>query len=113
MIKNLGFKKLSRTGAHSRAMLRNMAVSLFLHEKVKTTVIRAKALEQVAERILSQAVRGELRKVRRSVHDKQVYQKLVEVLVPRYQDRKGGYTRLVRMGNRRGDNAEIGVISLV
>ncbi|MFC1678884.1 50S ribosomal protein L17 [Elusimicrobiota bacterium] len=113
MIKHLGARKLGRTTAHRRALLRNMAVSLFLHERVKTTVTKAKELRSFAEKIITKAKHGKHREVRRDIHDRVAYKKLFEVLAQRYQDRPGGYTQILRLDNRVGDNAPQGLIRLV
>lgn len=113
MIKTLGGRKLGRTSAHRRALLRNMAVSLFKHERIKTTIAKAKELRPFAEKLISQAKRGNYRKVRQSVHDKTVFKKLFDVLAPRYEDRPGGYTQILRLGTRAGDNSQQGLIRLV
>lgn len=113
MIKNLGGRKLGVTGAHRRAILRNMATSLFLHEKVETTIAKAKELKPYAERIITHAVRGRHYLVRRHIQDKIVYRKLFDILAPRYAKRAGGYTRVLRMARRAGDGAQRGLIALV
>ena len=113
MIKTLGGRKLGRTSSHRRAMLRNMAVSLFLHEKIETSVAKAKELRPFAEKIITRAKHGQHREVRRDIHNRTAFEKLFDVLVDRYAGRKGGYTRLLRLGRRPGDNAEKGLIRLV
>ncbi len=113
MIKQMGGRKLGVTSAHRRALLRNMAASLFLHEKVVTTLAKAKELRPFAERIITSAKRGRHTLVRRHIHDKGVCRKLFEVLAPRYAQRPGGYTRIVRLSQRPGDNADRGLIALV
>ena len=113
MIKNLGQKKLGRTTSHRRAMLRNMASSLILHERVKTSVVKAKELKSYAERIITLAKRGNHREVRRHVQDRTAYKKLFDVLAERYKDRRGGYTQILRIGRRSGDNSSQGLIRLV
>jgi ribosomal protein L17 len=90
-----------------------MAASLFLHEKVETTIAKAKELRPFAERLITHAVQGRHFMVRRHVHDKTVYRKLFDVLAPRYAKRPGGYTRILRLAPRVGDNASRGQISLV
>ena len=113
MIKTLGGRKLGVTSTHRRAMLRNMATSLFLHERVETTIARAKELRPFAERLITHAVRGKHFMVRRYIQDKVVYRKLFEVLAPRYAKRPGGYTRIMRLTPRAGDHASRGLIALV
>ena len=113
MIKHLGGRKLGRTSSHRRALLSNLATSLFLHERIVTTIEKAKELRPYAERIITQAKHGQQGLVRRRIHDRKVVKKLFEVLAPRYQDRPGGYTQVVRVGRRQGDNAEQGLIRLI
>ena len=113
MIKTLGGRKLGVTSAHRRAMLRNMATSLFLHEKIETTIAKAKELRPFAERLITHAARGRHVLVRREIQSKVVYKKLFDVLGPRYAQRAGGYTRINRLAPRIGDNAPRGLISLV
>ncbi|PIU20745.1 MAG: 50S ribosomal protein L17 [Elusimicrobia bacterium CG08_land_8_20_14_0_20_59_10] len=113
MIKNLGTRKLSRTGSHRRAMFSNMAASLLLHEKVETTLPKAKELVRVAERVITDAKNGRYVEVRRVIKDKAVYHKIFEVLAPRYKERPGGCTRILKLGMRRGDAAETALVKLV
>ena len=112
MIKHLGGRKLGRTGSHRRALLSNMATSLFLHERIVTSITKAKELRPYAERLITEAKREQYVAVRRRIHDKKVYKKLFEVLAPRYQSRPGGYTQIFRVGRRAGDNAEQGLVRL-
>ncbi|HYD05141.1 MAG TPA: 50S ribosomal protein L17, partial [Reyranella sp.] len=101
--KALGRRQLGITGSHRRALLKNMATSLFKHERIETTIAKAKELRPYAEKLISQAKRGEHYMVRRQIQDKQVYEKLFTVLAPRYQQRPGGYTRILRLEPRLGD----------
>src|SRR6478672_8157809 len=103
MVKQMGGRKLGVTSSHRRAMLRNMATSLFLHEKVETTIAKAKELRPFAEKVITQAKLGKHYMVRRTISDKVVYKKLFDVLARRYAERPGGYTRIVRLGARPGD----------
>ena len=113
MIKNFGGRKLSKKGPHRRAMLGNMAMSLFLYERIQTTVPKAKELRKVAERLITYAKKDNHREVRRIVKQKTVYNKLFDVIAPRYKERPGGYTQIIRIGKRRGDNTETCLIRLV
>ena len=113
MIKTNGGRKLGVTTSHRRALLRNMATSLFLHEKVETTIAKAKELRPFAEKIITDAKNGKHYMVRRVIADKAVYKKLFETLAPRYKARPGGYTRILHLAPRAGDNAKRGLISLV
>lgn len=113
MVKQLGGRKLGMTSSHRRAMLRNMATSLFLHEKVETTITKAKELRPFAEKLITSAKKGKHYIVRRYIQDKMVYKKLFDVLAPRYASRPGGYCRIVRLVPRLGDASKRGQISLI
>ncbi len=109
-------RKLSRTASHRRATLRNMATSLFRHERIETTTARAKELRPYAERLITLARRGDLHSRRlagRKIQDRQVLGKLFDDIAPRYSERPGGYTRILKLGNRKGDAAEMSLIELV
>ena len=108
--------KLGRTTAHRRAMLRNMVTSLIREERVVTTIPKAKECRRVAERIITFARRGDLharRQAGRVVQDNTVLKKLFEEIGPRFADRHGGYTRLLKTGFRAGDNAEMSLLELL
>jgi large subunit ribosomal protein L17 len=116
MIKNYNKRKLSRTSSHKRALLRNMATSLLLHEKIKTTLAKAKELSSYSERLITLARPLDLnarKAVAREINDEQVRKKIFDVLVPRYKDRHGGYTQVFHTGTRRGDAAEMAIIRLI
>jgi len=113
MIKNLGHRKLSKTGSHRKAMLTNMAVSLLMHEHVSTTLAKAKEVRRVVERVITDARKGRHMEVRKVVRSKTAFKKLMEVLAPRYADRNGGYTRILHVGRRKGDDADMGLVKLV
>jgi len=109
-------RKLKRDTAHRKAMLRNMVTSLLENEKIETTEAKAKELRGVAERIITLGKRGSLharRQVLEVVRDKSVVKKVFDELGPRYKDRPGGYTRVIKLGSRLGDNAPMGIIELV
>ena len=108
--------KLGRTAPHRKAMLSNMMTSLFINERVTTTQTRAKELKRTAERMLTCAKKGDLharRQVLRIIADKQVVAKLFDELGPRYKSRNGGYTRVIKLGPRRGDGAFMSIVELV
>jgi len=108
--------RLGGSSSAQKAMLGNLAQSLFQSEKVTTTVTRAKAVRPLAERLITKARRGDLharRQILRVIGDTEVVTKLFDEIAPRYADRPGGYTRIVRIGPRQGDNAEMAVIELV
>ena len=109
-------RKLQRTASHRRAMLRNLATSLFRHERIETTTAKAKELRPYAERLITLARRGDLharRLVARKIQDREVLGKLFDEISTRYAERPGGYTRILKLGNRKGDAAEISLIELV
>lgn len=109
-------RHLSRTAAHRKMMLRNMASSLFLHERIETTVAKAKELRHYAEPLITKAKRGDLharRQVARKIHDKEALAKLFDEIGPRFAERPGGYTRVVKLGHRAGDAADLAIIELV
>ena len=108
--------KLGRTASHRKAMLSNMMTSLFENERITTTQIRAKELRRTAEKVITCAKKGDLharRQVLRVIADKQIVSKLFDELGPRYKSRNGGYTRVVKLGPRRGDGAFMSIIELV
>ena len=110
------FRKLSRTREHRRAVLRNLVTSLFLHERIETTVAKAKEARRVGERMITFAKRGDLsarRHVASYVHGNDVVKKLFETVAPWYAERNGGYTRIVRVGRRLGDAGETALLELV
>lgn len=109
-------RQLSRTADHRRAMLRNMATSLFRHERVVTTQTKAKELRPFAEKLITWARRGDLharRQVERVIKDRKVAGRLFGEIGPRFAGRPGGYTRIVKLGHRLGDGAEIARIELL
>jgi large subunit ribosomal protein L17 len=109
-------RQLSRTASHREAMLRNMATSLFRHERIETTTAKAKELRPFAERLITLAKRGDLharRLAARKVADREVLIKLFDSIGPRFAERPGGYTRVLKIGHRQGDGAEMAMIELV
>ena len=121
----VGQRKLGRVTEHRIAMLRNQAHALLLHERLETTVPKAKELRPFVERIITLAKRGlaggdangrslhARRLVLRDIQDRDVVSKLFDTIAPRFEARPGGYTRILRVGYRRGDSAEIAQIELV
>ncbi|WP_350349177.1 50S ribosomal protein L17 [Agromyces sp. G08B096] len=102
--------------AHERLMLANLAAALFTHKRITTTETKAKRLRPVAERLVTFAKRGDLharRRVLSVIGDKSVVHELFAVIAPQVADREGGYTRITKIGNRKGDNAPMAVIELV
>jgi len=109
-------RKLGRTSAHRRAMLRNMVTSLLEHERIETTDAKAKELRRVAERMITLGKRGGLharRQALRVVRSREVAAKLFEELAERYRERQGGYTRVLKLRTRIGDAAPVSMIELV
>ncbi|HVP59813.1 MAG TPA: 50S ribosomal protein L17 [Myxococcaceae bacterium] len=112
----VGQRKLQKTTSHRLAMLDNMVTSLLEHEAIKTTVPKAKEARRLAERIITLGKRGGLANVRlaeRTVRSRVVLQKVFGELKERYASRPGGYTRIVRLGFRTGDAAEMALLELV
>ncbi|RLP69175.1 50S ribosomal protein L17 [Mycetocola reblochoni] len=102
--------------AHERLLLANLSAALFTHKSIKTTETKAKRLRPVAERLITFAKRGDLharRKVLGIIGDKSVVHELFTEIAPQVADRQGGYTRITKIGNRKGDNAPMAVIELV
>ena len=109
-------RSLSRTASHRKATLRNMATSLFRHERIRTTQAKAKELRPFAEKLITISKTDDVhsrRKVRRHVNDREILQKLFDQIGPRFADRDGGYTRILKLGARKGDGAEMALIELV
>ena len=109
-------RQLSRTRSHRKAVLRNLATSLFRHGRIETTTAKAKELRPYAERLITLARRGDVHSRRlaaRKIQDRAVLGKLFDDIAPRYAERPGGYTRVLKLGNRKGDAAEMSLIELV
>ncbi len=112
----LGLRKLNRTSSHRLAMLRNMTVSLLRHEAIKTTLPKAKELRRVAEPILTLGKNPSLANRRLAfarLRDREMVTKLFDELGPRYASRNGGYSRILKFGFRKGDNAPMALIELM
>lgn len=109
-------RQLSRTSTHRRAMLNNMATSLFEHGRVVTTEAKAKELRPFAEKLITLARRGDLharRLVERKIKDREVLSRLFSEIGPRFAARPGGYTRILKLGHRPGDGADVARIELL
>jgi len=109
-------RQLSRTASHRRAMLNNMATSLFKHDAVVTTTAKAKELRPLAEKLITMARRGDLharRQVQRRIKDRDTLQRLFAEIGPRFATRPGGYTRILKLGFRPGDGADVARIELL
>ncbi len=109
-------RRLSRTSEHRLAMMRNMSTALFDKERITTTLAKAKELRRFTEKLVTLSKKETLharRRVLRHIHDRAVVAKLFDTLSARYAERPGGYTRVIKLGPRRGDNAEMALIELV
>ncbi len=110
-------RKLNRTSAHRRAMFGNLAAALIKHEQIKTTLPKARELRSVVDRLITLGKRGNLHARRIAISrlhgDKKMAEKLFSILSDRYQDRAGGYTRLIKSGFRYGDSAPMAILELV
>ena len=109
-------RKLSRTSSHRRALLANQATQLFKYERIRTTEAKCKELRRVAEKVITLAKKNTLHSRRlaaRWIRDKEVLRKLFNEIAPRYADRNGGYTRIVKIGYRLKDAAPMAYIELV
>jgi len=113
---NKAGRRLGRTTSHRIAMFRNMVTSLLNHERVVTTDAKAKEIRSVAEKMITLGKRGDLHAMRQAaayIREKSVVTKLFSTIAPRYKDRQGGYTRIIKLGQRLGDAAPLSVIELV
>ncbi|OGQ26010.1 MAG: 50S ribosomal protein L17 [Deltaproteobacteria bacterium RBG_16_71_12] len=109
-------RKFSRTSAHRIALFRNMATALFRHERIETTIPKAKELRIFAERLITLAKAGDLharRQAHRDIRDQDVLSKLFSDIGPRFKTRNGGYTRITKSRVRKGDNAPLSILELV
>lgn len=109
-------KKLGRSGGHRRALYRNLLTELFRHERIKTTAAKAKAIQPHSEKLITLGKKGTLHARRLAagrLNDPEVVKKLFDEIAPRFQERKGGYTRILKLGHRQGDNAPMVLIELV
>ena len=113
---NIKNKKLNKTTSHRKAMFMNMSNSLIKHEQIKTTLAKAKELRRFIEKIITLGKKGDLLSRRKAVsilQDQKMSKKVFDVLAERYKNRNGGYTRIIKLGNRFGDNAPTAVIEFV
>jgi len=113
---NNGLKKLNRTSAHRKSLLKNMAVSLIKYEQIRTTLAKAKVLRPFVERIITLSKKDDLhtiRKLNSILGDNEIVKKLTGEIGPRSAKRAGGYTRIFKFGFRYGDRAPMGIIELV
>ena len=111
-----GYRKLGRNSAHRRSMLRNLVTDLFRYERIQTTDCRAKEARREAEKMITLAKRGDLHAGRQAlayIKDEDVVAKLFDEIAPKYEERHGGYTRILKLGPRQGDVAESVFLELV
>ena len=111
-----GYRKLGRNSSHRASMLRNLVTDLFRYGRIRTTDCRAKEARREAEKMITLAKRGDLHARRQAlayVYDETVVAKLFDEIGPKYADRQGGYTRILKLGPRQGDNAEMVFLELV
>ncbi|MCF6463020.1 50S ribosomal protein L17 [Clostridium sp. Cult1] len=109
-------RKLGRPTDHRKAMLRNQVTSLLKYERIETSVTRAKETRRMAEKMITLGKRGDLHARRQAlayIYDEDVVKKLFDEIAPRYSDRNGGYTRVLKLGPRRGDGTEMAILELV
>ncbi len=109
-------RKLSRTASHRRAVLRNLVTALFRHERIETTVAKAKETKKITDSMVALALRGDVharRQARRLLTDPAVVKRLFTEVAPKYQRGRGGYTRVIRTRTRRGDASDMAIVELV
>ena len=113
---NIAHRKLNRTSTHRKALLMNLSNALIKHEQIKTTLPKAKELKSFVEKIVTLGKKGDLESRRKTIailQDEKMTTKIFDTFADRYKDRKGGYTRIVKIGKRFGDNAAKAVIEFV
>ena len=109
-------KRLGGSSSHEDQIISNLIKSLIEHEKIETTITKAKIVKPYAEKVITKAKKGTLhdrRQVLKMIQDKGAVAKLFDEVAPKYEERQGGYTRIIRVGSRRGDASEIAVFELV
>lgn len=109
-------RKLGRTSSHRKAMLRNLVTSLVEHEGVRTTDAKAKEVRPLVEKLITLAKRGDLHARRQALavlRGRKVAAKLFDTIAPRFADREGGYTRIIKIGQRKGDGASVSLIEIL
>lgn len=111
-----GYRKLGRTSSHRAALLKNMAIAMIKAEKIETTLPKAKELRAYFEKLITKAKKGDFnshRAIFAALQDKEATKKIVELIAPKYEERNGGYTRIVKTRLRRGDAAQMAFLELV
>lgn len=112
----MSYQRLGVNTGHRKAMLRNLVTSLFRDERINTTETRAKEVKSIAEKLVTTAKQGDLAARRQAlayIYEEEVVRKLFDKIAPKYAERSGGYTRIVKVGYRRGDAAEMVILELV
>ena len=112
----MGYRKLGRNSSARKALFRSILTSFFRHERIETTEAKAKEISGLAEQMITLAKRGDLsarRMVIARLMDEEVARKLFDEIAPKYVERQGGYTRVLKLGNRRGDAAPMAILELV
>lgn len=112
----MGKRKLGKKSSHRKAIFKNQLISLYKNEQIKTTLPKAKELRPIAEKLITKAKKNDLNARRQAMgvlNDKDTVEKLFDVIAPRYNDRPGGYTRIIKLYPRRGDASEMALIKLV
>lgn len=125
MVKRNKVKHLNKTNSHRKAMLQNMVTSLFKHERIKSTTPKIKVARSFAEKLISRAKKNlddnikpeaalhNRREVLKKLKDEEIVKKLFDDIAPRYAERQGGYTRILKLVNRNSDNSEVGILELI
>lgn len=111
-----GYRKLGRTSSHRKALLKNLSIALVRYGKIETTLEKAKELQRHIEKMITNSREGGLqahRTVFANLQNKECTKKMVEEIAPNYKERNGGYTRIIKIGKRRGDAAEMATIELI
>ena len=111
-----GYRKLGRTSAQRKAMLRSLATALIENGKIETTETRAKEVRKVVDKLITLGIRGDLHARRQAlayIYDEDVVRELFDNIAPKYAERNGGYTRIIKLGQRQGDTAEMVFLELV
>lgn len=112
----IGFNALSRRAGHRKALIRNMVISLFKYERIKTTKAKAREVRRIAEKLITRAKVDTVhnrRIVSKRIHEKSILAKLFKDIAPRFTSRPGGYTRILKLGQREGDASEMVLLELV
>jgi large subunit ribosomal protein L17 len=113
---NITHRKLNRTSSHRKALLMNLSNALIKHEQITTTLPKAKELRPFVEKIITLGIKGDLKSRKKAnsiLQDDKNTKKIFEIFSKRYKDRSGGYTRIIKIGNRLGDNSPTAVIELI